>query len=104
MDQFFSYRGRGDRQILNHKIYHLEPDLGAVLLITTTIGKVEFVLTYCRSAYIEKWGCYSFGSFRRASAPDLRSTWAVPAESELIIFYAVNVYLVPEQDWMRHSI
>lgn len=104
MDQFFSYRGRGDRQLAKLNIYHLEPDPGAVLLITTTIKNVEFVIAYCRSAFVEKWGVYTFGTFRRVSAPDLSSTWAVPAEAELMIYHAVNVYLIPEQDWMRNSI
>lgn len=103
MDQFFTYRGRGDQQLANDNIYHLEPDAGAVLLITMTIRNVEFVMAYCRSAYIEKWGCYTFGSFRRVSSPDLNSTWAVPAESELMIYHSVNVYLVPEEEWMRKS-
>ena len=103
MDHFFSYGGRGDRQLPNDNIYHLEPDTGAILLITTTIGKAEFILAYCRSAFIEKWGCYTFGSFRRASSPDLSSTWAVQAESELMIFHSVDVYLVPEEEWMRQS-
>jgi hypothetical protein len=103
MDQFFTYAGRGDCQLANENIYHVEPDVGAVLLITTTIGKIEFKLAYCRSAFIEKWGCYTFGSFRRASSPNLDITWAVPTESELMIFHSVDVYLVPEEEWMRQS-
>ena len=103
MDPFFSYGGRGDRQLDHDNIYHLEPDVGAVLLITTTIRKIEFNLVYCRSAFVERWGCYTFGTFSRASSPDLESTWAVQAESELMIFHAVNVYLVPEEGWMGQS-
>ena len=91
-------------QLANENIYHLEPDAGTVLLITTTVSKVEFVLAYCRSAFIERWGCYTFGSFRRVSSPNLDITWAVPAEAELMIYHAVNVYLLPKQDWMRYTI
>lgn len=104
MEQFFTYRGRGDFQLAGESIYHLEPDAGTVLLITTTVSKVDFVLAYCRSAFIERWGCYTFGSFRRASSPNLKITWAVPAESELMIFHSVNVYLVPEEEWMRKTV
>lgn len=100
MDHFFTYGGRGDQQIVHDSIFCLEPDEGAVLLVTRKIGKVEFVLAYCRSAIIERWGCYCIDPFHRASSSDLRQTWCEPLESELIIYHQVDVYLVPDEPWM----
>jgi len=104
MKRFFEHGGRGDRKIAHDSLFQLEPDAGAVFLITKPVGKTEFVMAYCRSAIVERWGCYCMGTFRRTSSLDLRRSWAEPAESELMIYHAVNVYLVPEEKWMQHSI
>jgi hypothetical protein len=52
---------------------------------------------------IERWGYYSIGAFRRVSSPDLKRSWAEPMASELMIFHAVEVHLVPEEPWMIAS-
>jgi hypothetical protein len=103
MKRFFHFAGRGNGLISDDKYYHLEPDEGAVLLITKRVGKVEFILGFCREAIIERWGCYCMHSFRRASSPDLSRSWSVPEEAELMIYHSVTVYLVREEDWMRQS-
>lgn len=103
MKQFFQYGGRGDRKIAHNSLFKLESDAGGVFLVTKEVGKVEFILGYCRSAIVERWGCYCMGTFRRASNLDLSRSWAVPMESELMIFHATTVYLVPEEEWMRSS-
>ena len=103
MKQFFEYGGRGDREISDDSLFQLNSDVGGVFLITQKIGKVEFILAYCRSAIVGRWGCYCLGTFRRSSSLDLRHSWAVLMESELMIFHAVTVYLVPEEEWMRSS-
>ena len=103
MRQFFEYAGRGDRKIAHDSLLRLDTDAGGVFLITQKIGKTEFVKGYCRSAIVERWGCYCMGTFRRASTLDLSRSWAAPMESELMIFHAVTVYLVPEEEWMRSS-
>lgn len=104
MNPFFEYGGRGTAQIARSKIFQLDPNAGAVFLITTRIGKVDFVLAWCRSAMVERWGCYSFGTFVRASSPDLRRSWAMLVESELMIYHAVSIYLVPEEPWMTVAV
>jgi hypothetical protein len=103
MDPFFKFDGRGTRRISRHKIFKLDPDPGAVFLITRRIGNVEFVIAWCRSAIIERWGCYSIGAFRRISNANLTRSWAQPIESELMIYHAVSVHLVPEEPWMAMS-
>ena len=58
MKQFYEYGGRGDQKIDPDSIFHLRSDAGGVFLITKKIGKIEFILAYCRAAIIERWGCY----------------------------------------------
>ena len=89
--------------ISTDKIFSLDPDPGAVLLLTKTYGHAEFVVTFCRSALVEKWCCYCVGAFRRASDLGFTRSWAEPVESDLMIYHAVTVYLVAEEDWMRRS-
>lgn len=103
MRAFFEFNGRGTHRIGHDQIFKLEPDSGAVFLISTKIGNVEFVVAWCRAAIIERWGCYSFGAFRRISSPDLKRSWAEPLACELMIYRAVMVYLVPEEPWMTAS-
>ena len=98
---FFEFGGRGTRAIRPSKILHLEPDPGAVLLITKRVRAVEFVLCYCRSAIVERWGVYTIKAFRRACTPDLRRSWPCYLESELMIFHQVDLYLVPHEAWME---
>jgi hypothetical protein len=100
MKTFFEFGGRGTTRIKHDKMFSLEPNPGAAFLIVRRIHHVEFVLAWCRGAMIERWGCYSFGAFRRVSSADLTRTWAEPVESELMIYHAVSVYLVPEEPWM----
>ena len=100
MRTFFEFNGRGTHRIGYDQIFKLEPDSGAVFLISTKIGNVEFVVAWCRAAIIERWGCYSIGAFRRISSPDLKRSWAEPLACELMIYRAVMVYLVPEEPWM----
>jgi hypothetical protein len=100
MKPFFEFNGRGTDRIGHDKIFRLDPDPGAVFLIATKIGNVEFVIAWCRAAIVERWGCYSIDPFRRVSSSDLRRSWAEPLESELMIYRAVTVYLVPEEPWM----
>jgi len=101
MKRFYDFSGRGDTSIANDKYYLLEPDPGAVLLVTQTFGKAEFIICYCKSAIIEKWGCYCFDSFRRAYDPGFTCCWAEPTDSDLMIYHSVTVYLVFEEEWMR---
>ena len=103
MKQFFEYGGRGDREISDDSLFQLDSDAGGVFLITQKVGKVEFILAYCRSAIVGRWGCYCLGTFRRASNLDLSRSWAAQMESELMIFHSATVYLVPEEEWMRCS-
>jgi hypothetical protein len=103
MKHFFDYGGRGDERIAEDTLFQLDSEAGGIFLITQTIGKTEFIKGYCRSAIVEKWGCYCMCTFRRVSNVDLSHSWAEPMESELMIFHAVAVYLVPEEEWMRHS-
>ena len=100
MKPFFHFDGRGTRRIGPSKIFKLEPDPGAVLLITRRIGNVDFVIAWFRSAIVERWGCYSMGGFRRVSNGNLTQSWAQPVETELMIYHAVSVHLVPEEPWM----
>ena len=104
MDHFFDFLGRGDRMIDRDKYFQLQPDPGAVLLLCLPCGRTEFIVGYARSAIVEKWGCYCFGSFRRVSDASLRRSWAEPHEADLMIFRAVSIYLVPEQPWMIRSL
>ena len=103
MKQFFEYGGRGDRKIAHDSLFQLDSEAGGVFLVTKKFGKVEFILGYCRSAIVERWGCYCIGTFRRATSLDLSRSWATQMESELMIFHAATVYLVPEEEWMRSS-
>jgi hypothetical protein len=103
MKPFFTFEGRGDQNIGDDSIFHLEPEEGTVLLITKRVGQVEFVLGFCREAFVERWGCYCMGAFVRASDPGQNRSWAVSAESELLIYSGVNVYLVAEEEWMRND-
>lgn len=103
MDHFFNFAGRGDKLIAPDSIFRLKPDPGAVLLITRSCRNIEFVVGYARSAFVEKWGCYCFESFRRASDPSLRQSWAEPHEADLMIYRAVSIYLVKEEPWMGRS-
>lgn len=103
MDHFFDFLGRGDKMIARDKYYQLEPDPGAVLLLTQAYGPIEFVVGYARSAIVEKWGCYCFNSFKRVSDPALERSWAQPHVADLMIFRAVSVYLVKEEAWMARS-
>lgn len=100
MKTFFEFGGRGTDLIAHDSILSLDPDPGAVFLIVARIGNVEFVIAWCRAAIVERWGCYSIGAFRRASSPDLKRSWAEPLASELMIYHAVAVHLVPEEPWM----
>ncbi|MGJ8642072.1 MAG: hypothetical protein ACSHX9_01585 [Luteolibacter sp.] len=104
MNAFFEFNGRGANGIAHDKILQLDPNDGAVFLITTRIGKVEFVMAYCRAAIIEKWGCYTMNAFVRASSSDLCRTWAVPVASDLMIYHAVSIYLVPDEPWMTVTV
>lgn len=104
MKAFFSYDGRGTPRIKRDKILSLEPDPGAVFLMTRRVGNIEFVFGYCRSAIIEKWGCYCMHPFHRVSSPDLSQSWCMPMESDLMIFHAVQLYLVPEEPWMHDAL
>jgi len=101
--RFYDFSGRGDTSIPFDKYHLLEPDPGAVLLVTQICGKAEFIICYCRSAIVEKWGCYCFESFRRASDICFTRCWAEPTESDLMIYRAVTVYLVAEEEWMGRS-
>ena len=103
MDHFFDFLGRGDRMIDRDKYFQLQPDPGAVLLLCLPCGRTEFIVGYARSAIVEKWGCYCFESFRRASDPTLQRSWAEPHDADLMIFRAVSVYLITEEPWMRRS-
>ena len=103
MKQFFEFGGRGDRTIAHDSLYQLDSDAEGVFMVTKKIGKAEFILCFCRSAIVERWGCYCMGTFRRQSNLDLSRSWAVPMESELMIFHATSVYLVHEEEWMRSS-
>jgi len=103
MNHFFDFLGRGDSMIAHDKYFHLEPDPGAVLLLTLRCGRTEFVVGYARSAIVETWGCYCFHSFRRASDASLQRSWAEPHEADLMIFRAVSVYLTLEEPWMLRS-
>ncbi|MCP5532294.1 MAG: hypothetical protein H7A48_03920 [Akkermansiaceae bacterium] len=97
---FFEFSGRGTRNIGRDKIFRLEPDPGAVFLITTRIGNVDFIVAWCRSAIVERWGCYSIGAFTRVADANLNRFWAQPMDSELMIYHAVSVHLVPLESWM----
>jgi hypothetical protein len=101
MNTFFSFGGRGTRKIKRSSIFNLDPNPGAVLLITKRVGGIDFVCGYCRSAIVDKWGCYCAHPFIRVSSPDLRKSWWMPMESDLMIYHAVTLHLVPEEDWMR---
>jgi len=103
MKQFCDFAGRGDASIPSKKYYLLEPDRGGVLLITRKFGKAEFILCYCKSAIVEKWGCYCFECFRRVSDPGFTRCWAERTDSDLMIFHSTTVYLVTEEPWMRQS-
>jgi len=103
MDHFFDFAGRGDRMIAHDKYYNLEPDPGAVILVTRTFGQAEFIVAYCRSATVEKWCCYCFRSFRRVSDATCARCWAVPDDSDLMIHHSVSLYLVAEELWMRRA-
>lgn len=103
MKAFFIFNGRGTPQINRSRILSLDPDPGAVLLITKRIADIEFVCGYCRSAIIDKWGCYCAHPFLRVGSPDLSRSWCMPMESDLMIFHAVCLYLVPEEPWMRDA-
>ena len=103
MDHFFDFLGRGDSMIARDKYYQLEPDPGAVLLLTQSYRGIEFVVGYARSAIVEKWGCYCFKSFKRVSDSALQRSWAQPHEADLMIYRAVSVYLVEEEPWMAFS-
>lgn len=103
MTHFFEYGGRDDKRIAHDSLFQLDSADKGVFLITQTIGKSEFVKGYCRSVIVERWGCYCMTTFRRSSNLDLSHSWAIPMESELMIYHAVSVYLVPEEEWMRHS-
>lgn len=103
MKPIFTFDGRGDQNIADDSIFKLEPEEGAVLLITKKVGNVEFVMGYCVMALVERWGCYCMGVFVRASDPAMNHTWAMAADSELMIYHGVNVYLVAEEEWMLHD-
>jgi hypothetical protein len=101
MKPFFSFGGRGTPMIPRDSIVELAPDAGVVLLVTQRLADIDFSVGYCRSAIVERWGVYCFGNFRRVSSPDLRRSWAAPCESDLMIYRAVDVHLVPEEPWMN---
>jgi len=101
MKHFRDFAGRGDISIAGDKYYLLESDPGAVLLVTQKIGAAEFIVCYCKSAIVEKWGCYCFDSFRRAYDPGFTCCWAERTGSDLMIYHAATVYLVSEEAWMR---
>ena len=101
MKHFRDFAGRGDVTIPDDKYYLLEPDPGAVLLVTQKFSNAEFILCYCKSAIVEKWGCYCFESFRRASDLGFSRSWAERTDSDLMIFHSATVYLVAEEQWMR---
>ena len=103
MKHFFEYGGRNDQKIPSDSLFQLDSENGGVFLIVQNVGRIEFVKGYCRSAIVERWGCYCIRTFRRASNLDLSHSWALPMESELMIFHAVSVYLIPEEEWMRHT-
>ena len=103
MKRFFYFCGRGNNVMSDDKFFSLDPDPGAVLMLTRKYGHAEFVVTYCRSALVEQWCCYCVGAFSRFSDLGFTRSWAEPAESDLTIHYAVTVYLVAELDWMRRS-
>lgn len=103
MKPIFSFEGRGDPNIADDSIFKLEPDEGAVLLITKKVRNVEFVIGFCLVALVDRWGCYCLGTFVRASDPGQNRSWAVSAESELMIYHGANVYLVAEEEWMRND-
>jgi len=101
MKRFCNFAGRGDMSIANNQYFNLEPDPGAVLLVTRRFGKAEFIICYARSAIVDKWGCYCFESFRRVSDLGFTRCWAERTDSDLMIFHSVTVYVVPEEEWMR---
>ncbi len=53
MKPFFHFDGRGMRRIGPTRVFKLEPDPGAVLLITKRIGKVDSVIAWCRFTIVE---------------------------------------------------
>jgi len=103
MKPIFTFEGRGTQNIADDSIFKVEPDEGAVLLITKKVGNVEFVMGFCVTALVERWGCYCMGTFVRASDPAMNRTWAVTAESDLMIFHGVRLHLVAEEEWMHND-
>ena len=103
MKQFCDFAGRGDTSIASDKYYLLEPDAGAVLLVTRRLGTAEYIVCYCKSVLVEKWGCYCHEPFQRFSDLGFTRSWAERIDSDLMIFHAATVYLVFEEEWMRRS-
>ena len=89
--------------ISDDKILSLDPNPGAVFMLARTYGNAEFIVAYSRSVLVEKWGCYCIDAFHRVSNLDFSRCWAEPAESDLMIYYSVTVYLVAEEGWMLRT-
>lgn len=100
MNDVFKFGGRGKPHSEHPNPEAIQAEPGSVLCLVLTIGKVEFITYYCRTAVISRWELQIVNPFRRLQHISRGSDFADYLPSDLHVFCAARLEMIPEQDWM----